>query len=283
MTPRDTFLAVTAALIWGATFPFSASALAETPPLAFTFLRFLCAAAFAVVIPKPDLPWSRLILLGCLLGIGQYGLMFLAMSQGLPAGMAAVLVHTQAIFTVAIAMALLNERPNLRILTTLALAGAGLTCLLIDRAQAGALIGFVLVIAAALSAACGNIVLKSAGPVDMTRVAVWMSFAPLLPLLALSLIFESGGSLAGLFAGTTWVTLAAVLYSAALATVTAYGIWGRLLVRYDTGQVAPFFLLVPVFGLTLSALFLNEALSALQLVGSALILAGLTLTVRQRR
>lgn len=278
MTPRDTVLAVLAAFIWGATFPFSAWALAETPPLFFTFLRFLCAAAFALVIPRPDLPWSRLILLGCLLGIGQYGLMFLAMSQGLPAGMAAVLVHTQAIFTVLIAMVLIGERPKGRNLLTLALAGAGLACLMADRAQAGALLGFALMLCAALSAASGNILLKRSGPVDMTRVAVWMSFSPLLPLLTLSLWLEPDAGLASL----SWITLAAVLYSAALATVAAYSIWGRLLVRYDTAQVAPFFLLTPMFGLSLSALALGERFSLLQLSGSALILFGLALSLRKR-
>lgn len=277
MSPKDTSLAILAAFIWGATFPLSAWALAETPPLFFTFLRFLCAAAFALVIPKPDLAWWRLIALGCLLGIGQYGLMFLAMSQGLPAGMAAVLVHTQAVFTVLIAMALIGERPSGRSLATLALAGAGLACLLVDRAQAGAVLGFALMVLAALSAACGNILLKRAGPVDMTRVAVWMSFAPLLPLLSLSLALE--GNALGTVTATT---LGAVLYSAALATVAAYSIWGRLLVRYETAQVAPFFLLTPMFGLSLSALVLNERFTALQLAGSALILVGIALSLRRR-
>lgn len=278
MTPKDASLAILAALIWGATFPFSAWALAETPPLFFTFLRFLCAAAFAIVIPKPDLAWSRLIALGCLLGIGQYGLMFLAMSQGLPAGMAAVLVHTQAVFTVLIAMILLGERLTARSILTLVLAGFGLLCLLLDRAQAGAVLGFALMIIAALSAASGNIVLKSAGPADMTRVAVWMSFAPLLPLLLLSLWLEPGAGALSL----SWVTVIAVLYSAVLATVAAYSIWGRLLVRYDTAQVAPFFLLTPIFGLSLSALVLGERVSTLQFSGSVLILLGLALSLGRR-
>lgn len=278
MTPKHASLAILAAFIWGATFPVSAWALADTPPLFFTFLRFLCAAAFALVIPKPDLSWFRLIALGCLLGVGQYGLMFLAMSQGLPAGMAAVLVHTQAVFTVLIAMALIGERPSGRGFLTLALAGAGLACLLVDRAQAGAVLGFVLMVLAALSAAFGNILLKRAGPVDMTRVAVWMSFAPLLPLLGLSLILEGPAART-----VTATTLAAVLYSAALATVVAYSIWGRLLVRYETAQVAPFFLLTPMFGLALSALVLGERFTPVQLTGSALILTGIAVAVIRRR
>jgi EamA-like transporter family. len=46
-----------------------------------------------------------------------------------------------------------------------------------------------------------------------------------------------------------------------------YGLWSRLLSRYPAGKVAPFSLLVPVVGLTSSALLLDERLTAIQCVG----------------
>lgn len=279
MTYRDTALAVLAALIWGATFPVSAIALEDTPPIFFTFLRFLCAAAFVFVVPRPRIAWSKLVTLGLLLGAGQYGLMFIAMSHGMPAGMAAVLVHTQAIVTVLIAVLFLDERPTPRTRLTMVLTSAGLACLFFDQAQGGAVIAFLLMILAAFSAALGNIIIKSAGRVEMISVAVWMSLAPLIPLALLSGYLEVGTSVVELVQTVTPETWAAVAYSAILSTVAAYAIWGRLLVRYTTGQVAPFFLFVPVFGLGLSALILKEEFSALQLSGSALILLGLLISV----
>ncbi|MDJ0637343.1 MAG: EamA family transporter [Paracoccaceae bacterium] len=274
-------MAVLAALIWGATFPISAIALEDTPPIFFTFLRFLCAAGFVLLVPRPRMAWTKLATLGLLLGAGQYGLMFVAMSQGMPAGMAAVLVHTQAVFTVLIAIVFLGERPTMRTHLTLALATVGLACLLVDQAQGGAVLGFVLMILAALSAAAGNIILKSAGKVEMIRLAVWMSLAPLLPLALLSRYLEGSGSVVELLDTMTWTTLAAVGYSAVLSTVVAYAIWGRLLVTYTAAQVAPFFLFVPAFGLALSALVLGETLSAFQLSGSALIFVGLIVSILQ--
>lgn len=279
MTYRDTAWALLAALIWGATFPVSAIALEDTPPIFFTFLRFLCAAAFVLLVPRPRIAWQKLVTLGLLLGAGQYGLMFIAMSQGMPAGLAAVLVHTQAIFTVLIAILFLNERPTPRTSITMVLASAGLACLLFDQAQGGALMGLLLMLLAALSAALGNIVIKSAGRIEMMSLAVWMSLAPLIPLALLSGYLEVGTSVVEFVKAATPKTWAAVAYSAVLSTVAAYGIWGRLLVRYSTGQVAPFFLFVPVFGLGLSALILKEEFSALQLSGSALILLGLVISV----
>ena len=283
LTYRDTSLALLAALIWGATFPISAIALEDTPPIFFTFLRFLCAAVFVVVVPRPKIPWRKLVLLGLLLGAGQYGLMFAAMAQGMPAGVAAVLVHTQAIFTVVIAVAFLGERPTNRTYFTLLLAAAGLACLLLDRLQGGAMLGFVLMIAAALCGASGNVVLKTVGQVKMISVVVWMSLVPLLPLALLSLFLEGGNSIGELLHTVSWKTLAAVGYSGVLATVVVFAIWGRLLVRYSTGQVAPFFLLVPMLGLGLSAWILGEEFSALQISGSTLIVAGLALTALPTR
>lgn len=280
LTSRDIALAILAALIWGATFPISAIALADTPPIFFTFLRFLCAAAFIVVVPRPKIRWEKLALLGVLLGAGQYGSMFIAMSHGMQAAMAAVLVHTQAVFTVVLAAAFLNERPTTRTYITLILASSGIVCLALNSAEGGAVLGFVLMIVAALSAASGNIILKTAGKVDMLSVAVWMSLAPLIPLALLSGYLEGGSSFVALFQAVTLKTLAAVGYSAVFATVVVYAIWGRLLVTYSPGQVAPFFLLVPMFGAGLSACVLGERFSGLQLSGSALIFLGLVISIQ---
>lgn len=279
MEPKDVGAAVFAALIWGATFPISALALAETPPIFFTFLRFLCAGAFAFAIPRPSVPWRKLVLLGVLLGAGQYGLMFLSMTQGIQAGLASLLVHTQAFFTIAIAMVVFSERPSRSAAIALTLALAGLAFLVAERAEVGALGGLALILLAALGGASGNIVLKSLGPVDMVGVAVWMSLVPPVPLLVLSFVFEGGGSVSGLLSSVSAVTVAAVVYSAVLATVLVFSIWGRLFVAYSAAQVAPFFLLVPVFGIALSALVLGETVSVLQAAGMALVFAGLVLAV----
>ena len=279
LTTRDLLLALIAALIWGATFPISAIALESTPPIFFAFLRFICAAAFIVVIPRPAVPWPKLLLIGLLLGAGQYGFMFVSMTRGISAGLASLLVHTQAFFTIVIAMVAFSERLRRRQVVALGLAIAGLACLVAERSETGALGGLVLILIAALCGASGNNLLKSLGTVDMLGVAIWMSLAAPLPLLILSLIFESQGSVTTLLAMVSWEVVGAVAYSAILATVLAFAIWGRLFTTYSAAAVAPFFLLVPVFGLSLSALTLGERLSSLQVAGALLIFGGLILAV----
>ncbi|MNG98321.1 putative amino-acid metabolite efflux pump [compost metagenome] len=58
-----------------------------------------------------------------------------------------------------------------------------------------------------------------------------------------------------------------------------YSLWGQLLSRYPAGKVAPFSLLVPVVGLSSSALLLGERLTPMQGWGALLVMAGLLINV----
>lgn len=281
-------LAVLAALIWGATFPVTKVALDAVPPLFFAGLRFLLAAAFVVIVPKPDIPWRHILLAGVLLGAAQFGFLFLGMANGAAPGMASLLVHTQAFLTVLIAMAVYGERLTRQHVFAGVLMIAGLVTLLTDRGEGLSAIGVAFVLAAALGGAAGNNVLKGLGKVDMLRVAVWMSLVPVLPMFALSAIFEGpGAGYENLMQHTLaidWTVIAAAVYSAVLATVLAFAIWGRLLADHPASSVAPFFLLVPVFGISLSVLLLGELLTPLRIAGAAMVLGGIGLsTIRPRR
>lgn len=279
MTRRDTGLAILAAFIWGATYPFSAFALQDTPPIFFTALRFACAACFVIIVPRPRIPFVKLLLIGIFLGAGMFALTFVAMTLGLSASLASVLVHVQAIFTILISMAVFGERIRRRQFLALIVAVGGIAVLALDHGHAGSAVALLLILLAALSGGIGNNVMKSLGEADMLCVSVWMATIPPLPLLALSLALESDGTPGGLFATITWPTVAALLWSSVLATVLVFAIWGRLLVAYSSAAVAPFFLLVPVFGVALSALVLGESLSAMQIIGGLLVFAGLALAL----
>jgi len=254
-------------------------ALDTVPPIFFAFLRFAAASLFVFVVPRPAVPWHILLLTGLLLGAGQYGFMFVAMAKGLPAGLASLLVHTQAFFTIGIAMVIFREPLRLRQVVAIGFAMGGLALLVLDRAEVGGVLGLSLILTAALCGAAGNNVLKSLGKVDMLGVAVWMSLAAPLPLLLLSMMIEAEGSVQSIIADVTWVTAASVAYSAILATVFVFAIWGRLLTAYPAATVAPFFLLVPVFGIGLSAVLLGETLTSTQISGALLVFVGLSFAI----
>jgi O-acetylserine/cysteine efflux transporter len=63
-----------------------------------------------------------------------------------------------------------------------------------------------------------------------------------------------------------------------VTTVFGFGAWGLLLRRYPASTVAPFSLLVPVFGMSSAALFLGESVSGLRWCAAALLVGGVALT-----
>jgi O-acetylserine/cysteine efflux transporter len=73
---------------------------------------------------------------------------------------------------------------------------------------------------------------------------------------------------------TTWI---AVIWQAVGNTMFGYAVWGWLLARYPTATIAPMSLLVPVFGMGASAIFLHEALPPWKLAAAALVMSGLVL------
>lgn len=282
MGPEDIGLGLLAAVLWGMTFVITAAALDRVPPILFTSLRFAAAAALIVVVPRPAASWRVVVLAGLLLGAAQFGCLFTAMAAGVPPGMAAVLVHTQAIMMVALGALLLGEQPRAMDVVASGLALAGVMVLAFAKQGAGPLSGVALVLLAAFAGASGNLVLKRAGSANSLSFAVWMSVVPPLPLFALSLWLEGPERVAASLTNSDWVVLGAVAYSALLSTVLAYAIWGRLFARYPSTRTAPFLLLVPIIGLASSMALLGEPLSAAKALGAGLVLAGLGLAALAR-
>jgi O-acetylserine/cysteine efflux transporter len=71
----------------------------------------------------------------------------------------------------------------------------------------------------------------------------------------------------------------AVGFLAYATTLGALGLWVKLLSRYPAVTVAPFGLLVPVFGILSTHLLLGEHVTRVEMAGSGLVLAGLILNV----
>ena len=146
-----------------------------------------------------------------------------------------------------------------------------------------ALLGFMLTLAAGLSWACGNIFNKlimqhEARPQVMSLV-VWSALIPIIPFLVASFILDGPEVMLNSLVEIDLTTILSLFYLAFVATIVGYGIWGSLLGRYETWRVAPLSLLVPVVGLASAAILLDETLSALQLLGAVLIMAGLYINV----
>ncbi len=275
MKPKHLFLALVVAAIWGFNFVFIKLALVSFPPLFLVVLRFAFAALLIVVLPRPPIPWRQLILVSALLFLGQYALLFPAMAYGMPPGLASIVIQIQAFFTILIAALFLRERPTARQVLGALTAGIGLFVIGINLGSDVTILGLSLTIASAISWAFGNVLLRRVGKVDMLPLIAWLSLIPPLPLLGLSLVMEGPAALNTAIHSITWVTGGAVLYIAFISTIVGFAIWGHLLKLYTAGTVAPFALLVPIFGALSSALVLGERFGQIRLIGMGLVMAGL--------
>ena len=78
---------------------------------------------------------------------------------------------------------------------------------------------------------------------------------------------------------STLGTWAAVAWQAWANTLFGYAAWGWLLARHPAATIAPLSLLVPVFGIGASVLYLGEPLPAWKLLAAALVMTGLALNL----
>ncbi|KAB8186125.1 EamA family transporter [Microbispora catharanthi] len=283
MRPRHLALAVALAAVWGVNFVVMQTGLKHYPPLTYAALRFLLAAFPAVLVAGgPRVPWRWVLATGASLGVAQYGLLLLGMRAGMPAGLTSLVIQVQAVFTALFATALLGERLGPRRIAGMAVAFGGLGLIAAGvAARSGAIPfgAFLLCVGAAAGWGLGNVATRKAAPPDSLRFMVWVSAVSAPPLLVLSLVTEGPSSLTSF----TAEAVGAVLYTAFLSTLGGFAVWGWLLARYDASVVAPYSLLVPVFGIASAALFTGEPISPLTVAAGVLILAGLLLANSRRR
>jgi O-acetylserine/cysteine efflux transporter len=273
-------LALSVVFVWGTNFVVIRWGLDGLPPFLFAALRFaLSALPWLLFVPPPAVQWWRLAAFGVLLGVGQFGLMFLAMRADISPGMASLVVQMQVFFTIALSIWWLRERVQPYQLAGLALALAGLGVIASHLDASVTLLGLGTVLAAAFCWACANLVAKSAGPVNMLHFMVWSSAFAVPPLVGLSLWLEGPQAMADALRHAGPGIWANVLWQAVGNTLFGYGAWNWLLARHPAATITPMALLVPVFGLSASAVSLGEAMPAWKLLACALVLAGLALIV----
>ncbi|WP_286785503.1 MULTISPECIES: EamA family transporter [Pseudomonas] len=280
MSPKDLLLALVVIIVWGLNFVVIKVGLHGLPPMLLGALRFMLAAFPAVFfIKRPQIPLRWLLAYGLTISLGQFAFLFSAMYVGMPAGLASLVLQSQAFFTLFFAALFLSERIRPANLVGLVVAAGGLILIGAEGDRSMTLAGFVLTIAAASMWALGNIVTRKVGKVNLVGLVVWGSLIPPLPFFALSWMLEGPQTIETALRGISLDSILALVYLAFGATILGYGLWSRLLSRYPTGQVAPFSLLVPVIGLSSSAWLLGEHLSAVQVVGAAVVMLGLLINV----
>lgn len=277
---RHFLLALAVVAVWGSNFVVIKLALGQMPPLLFATLRF-CVVVFPMVffLPRPPVPWRNLAAYGLLIGVGQFGLLFVAMNGHISPGLASLVIQVQVFFTIGLAMAMVGETLQRIQWLALALAGAGLGVIVAHTDGSTTVLGLGLILLAALSWAGGNLVARSAGRVNMVAYVVWSSLFAVPPLAVLSIWVEGWPALVAGVQHADSLAWAAVAWQAWGNSIFGYAAWGWLLSRYSAATITPMALLVPLFGMGCSAWWLGESLPTWKLGAAALVMAGLALNL----
>jgi O-acetylserine/cysteine efflux transporter len=283
-------LALAVVFVWGTNFVFMHVAVEALPPLFTAWLRFALACGPMLVLARPaGVPWRALAAYGALIGAGQFGLLFTALTGFVSPGLASLVVQTQVFFTIGLAVVFDGERVRRTQWLALAIAAGGLVLIAAAGRGSGDVTaaGLGLVLGAAACWAAGNQITRrlpprpDGRPVPMLPFVVWSSVFALPPLALLSLAIEGPAAIAAGVQRADAAVWAAVAWQAVGNTLFGYAAWGFLLARHPAARVAPLALGVPVFGMLASAAWLGEAMPAWKWAAAALVIGGLALNARK--
>jgi O-acetylserine/cysteine efflux transporter len=269
--------AIAVPLLWGYQFVAIKVGVTEFPPLFFLALRFLAIAL--LLVPFVERPTRQqlgpIAAISLFLGGLNFGLFYVGLGLG-SGSLSAVAYQLATPFTVLLAWPLLAERPSLVTCGGVVLAFLGVVVLAAGPGLSANTLPLLLVVGAAFSFAVSNVLTKRYGPFDPLMLMGWSSLFTVPQVVLMSLLLEYG-QLASLVTadGRGWLALA---YTIFIGGIVGFGLWFWLIGRCSMGRVAPFGLLLPVFALISSVLFLGERLTPKLIVGGLLAISGVAMT-----
>jgi O-acetylserine/cysteine efflux transporter len=279
-------LALAVVATWGTNFVVIRFGLGTFAPYTFAALRYTFSCLPLVFfIPRPAASWGKVAAFGLLIGGGQFGLLFWAMRADISPGLASLVIQTQVLFTIVLSALKYGERPKPLQAPAFALAvgGLGLVAWHVSSGADATPLGLALVLAAAMCWAGGNLVARAAGRVDALGFMVWSSLFAAVPLWLVTWAVDGRARVAESLVHAGGAAWAAVAWQAVGNVLFGFGAWSWLLARHTAASVTPTALLVPVFGMTASALVLHEGLPGWKLLAAALVMGGLAVNLAATR
>ena len=305
---KDLLAALCVVFIWGTNFVAMKVGLKDFTPFQLGAARYILAVLPLILFVRPPkLHWKWVVLFGLFQGVGQFGLLFVALRVGMTAALASVLLQTQVFFTALFGVVLLRERIGRSLQIGLMLAGLGIICFVLNYVMPGvppssagavmaaagiaapvatsvrapaasSLLGFVLCLAAASMWAASNIVVRRAQQstpnFEVLPFLVWSCAVPILPFILLTLAFDPPAT-RWRWVEAPWSGWVAIAYLGWIATIVGYAMWTGLIKRHAVNRVAPFSLGVPIVGLAAGIFVLSEVVTPWQWAGITLLVAAL--------
>jgi O-acetylserine/cysteine efflux transporter len=281
---RDSVLAAIVATVWGFNFVVIAWGMDGVPPLLFAAIRFTVVVFPAILfVRRPDVPWRTIAGVGAFMSLGQFWFLYVAMSAGMPPGLAALVLQAQVIFTILIAAGWLRELPSTAQVAGALVGTVGLGIVAVGRGGHVPMMALVVCLFGALSWGIGNVVSRASGSTGGLSLTVWSAVVVPLPLFVLSLLLDGPSAVATALSSFSWQAVVSTAYTAGLASLVGYGIFNTLLSRHPSSSVVPWVLLAPVVAMLSAWALLDQRPNGPETVGGVLLILGVLVTLRPVR
>ena len=290
MSKRDLIIFFTLALLWSLSFVLYRVGVPEFGAMVFACLRMLFAGLTMVVFLLLD-PSSRqgirehyklLTIIGVLTTATPF-VLFAFAAQSINAGVLAVLNASVPVMSGFIASMFFHEKLSKKQILGLFIGIVGVAILMSDRLFAGAsnntdFMSSILPLGYALMGGAGYAIganltkgyLQSMSPLAITAGSLVIASALMFPFGAYLFPYGKDISL------TAWVSVVGVgVFSTAIALI----FMNQLIKNIGTMRATSITLVTPIFAIILGYLLLGEALNAMAILGSVVILIGTYLSL----
>jgi drug/metabolite transporter (DMT)-like permease len=276
-------------LIWSSTWLMIKVGLEGAPPMLGAGLRFIIASLVILAIlhaRKIRVPRTRrFLLLSAYLGIAQMGIPYALVywsEQYISSGLTAVLFSTMPFMVAVLASVLLGDPLPARKIVGIIAGTAGVAVIFSDSLHyegTQALYGMVAAVSSAFMASLASVIVKKYSKGYNPFASIMLPFAiGAVLLIAGGLTFERGHPVS-----FDAVTLATIGYLALLGTVGAFALYYWIIKHIDVTLLSYQTFIIPVLACLLGWIVLGEAVTIRILLGGALILSGIGLTMIKRK
>ena len=274
------------ALMWSSAFASARIIVADAPPLMALALRFCIAGGLGMALAAmlgqrlrlTAAQWRATVLFGLCQNALYLGMFFVAM-QTVEASLAAIIASTMPLVVAAAGWAFLGER-----LPALGLAGlvagfGGVVVILGGRLEAGVdLFGLMLCVLGTGALSFATLALRGTSSGDNVLMVVGLQMlVGSVALTPVALVLEVPE------VRMSPMLAAAFVYTIVIPGLAATWLWFRLVRRVGAVRAAAFHFLNPFFGVAIAALILGERIGVWDVVGVAVVMAGILAVQLSRR
>lgn len=277
---KDWLLLAATALTWGSSFVWIEVGLENLAPTFITLLRIVFGAGTLVFIKRARAPvaredWPQIALLG-LVWMAAPLLLFPIAQQWIDSSLAGMINGSMPIFAGVIAAVLMRRWPPAKTMLGIALGFGGVVAISWPAVQGSraTAVGAGLILAATV---CYGIAVNIAVPLQQRYGTLPVILRAQLVALAITLV---PGVIGATQSSWDLVSLAAIIPLGCLGTGLAFVWMGMLVTRVGAARGSVTIYFVPVIAIGMGALFQNESIALISLVGTALVLAGAFITSR---